>query len=184
LFFTNLYLAQFISKNYQKHRLIILILIIIGSIGSFGTLKDYFGNPPPSSLPTSEVKALNFLKNQPSGYVLTYPYDKYLKDKLKTPIPLYAYETTAYVSAFSHKSVFIEDEMNLDITGFNWPKRRQEAINFFTSNDKYYSRGFLINNKIQYIYLLNNQLISLNHNELQVDTIYDYDGIKILKVQR
>lgn len=75
-------------------------LILLTCVGSFGTLKTYFGNPAPSNLPIPEVKALSFLKNQPSGTVLTYPYDKYIKNNLGTPIPLYAYETTSYVSAF------------------------------------------------------------------------------------
>ena len=184
LFIVNIYLVQFLSQIYNKRRLVVLSLLIFASIGSIGTLKDYFGNPPPSSLPINEIKALSFLKNQPSGFVLTYPYDKYIKNNLKTPIPLYAYETTSYVSAFSQKSVFIEDEMNLDITGFIWQKRRQDALDFFTSNDKYYSRGFLINNNIQYIYLVNNQKINLSPVDLEIDQIYDMDGIKIYNVQK
>lgn len=184
LFIVNIYLAQFLSQIYNKNRLFVYSLLIFASIGSIGTLKDYFGNPPPSSLPINEIKALNFLKNQTSGFVLTYPYNKYIKNNLKTPIPLYAYETTSYVSAFSQKPVFIEDEMNLDITGFNWQKRRKDALNFFNSNDKYYSRGFLINNNIQYIYLVNDQKINLNSVDLEIDKIYDLDNINIFKVRR
>ena len=184
LFIANFYLAKFLSQIYKKHKILTISLLIFASIGSFGTLKDYFGNPPPSSLPVFEIKALNFLQNQTPGFVLTYPYDKYIKNNLKTPIPLYAYETTAYVSAFSQKPVFLEDEMNLDITGFNWQKRRLEAINFYTSNDKFYSRGFLLNNNIQYIYLLNNQQLNLSPIDLQIDKIYDQDGIRIFNVQK
>lgn len=184
LFIANFYLACVLEKIYNKHRILALSLLIFASIGSFGTLKDYFGNPSPSNLPPSEIKALNFLKNQPNGFVLTYPYDRYIKNDLKTPIPLYAYETTAYVSAFSQKPVYLEDEMNLDITGFDWSKRRLEAINFYTSNDKYYARGFLLNNNIQYIYLVNDQKINLNSVDLEINKIYDQDGIEIFNVQK
>lgn len=184
LFITNFYLAKGLSQTYKKYKLVYLFLLIFVSVGSIGTLKDYFGNPPPSSLPINEIKALDFLKNQPPGFVLTYPYDKHLKNDLNTPIPLYAYETTAYVSAFSQKPVFLEDEMNLDITGFDWQTRRQEAIKFFSSSDKYYSRGFLINNDIQYIYLVNNQKINLGLDDLQIDKIYDFGNVEIFNVQK
>ncbi len=184
LFITNFYLAKFLSNIYKKHKIILLCLLILASIGSVGTLKDYFGNPAPSCLPNNEIIALNFLKDQPSGIVLTYPYDKYKKNNLNTPIPLYAYETTSYVSAFSQKTVYLEDEMNLDITGFDWQKRRLESTNFFSKNDKYNNRGFLINNNIDYIYLTTDQQIKTNLSDLQVDEIYNNEEIKIFKVQK
>jgi hypothetical protein len=184
LFFINLYLAKFLSNTYSKNKTIAFVLLIITCLTSIGTLKDYFGNPPPSALPQTEIQALSFLKNQPSGNVLTYPYDKYLKNKMVTPIPLYAYETTSYVSAFSQKPTFLEDEMNLDITGFNWQSRRTDSEKFFTSQDKFFARGFLINNQIGYIYLVNQQKINLNQEDLQINQIYDHDGIKIYQVRK
>ena len=184
LFFANFYLAKFLSETFSKNKIITFILIIISCVTSFGTLKDYFGNPPPSALPKNEIDALTFLKNQPFGYVLTYPYDQYLKNNMSTPIPLYAYETTSYVSAFSQKPVFLEDEMNLDITGFDWKTRRSDSIKFFNSNDKYFTRGFLVNNQIKYIYLLQQQSLVANQADLQIDQIFDQNGIKIYQVRR
>lgn len=184
LFFANFYLAQFLATLWSKHKIIALFLLFVSCITSISTLKDYFGNPPPSSLSNSEIEALNFLKNQKNGFVLTYPYDKYKKDKMVTPIPLYAYETTAYVSAFSHKQTFLEDEMNLDITGFNWQQRRFEEEKFFSSTDKFFSRGFLLNNTIDYIYLVNDQNFSLSTFDLQIDEIFNNDQVRIYKVRK
>ncbi len=184
LFFINFYLASVLSSFWSKQKLLCLILLITACFGSFATLKDYFGNPPPSALPVNEVKALNFLKNREDGFILTYPYDKYLKNNLDTPIPLYTYETTAYVSAFSQKQVFIEDEMNLDITGFDWKTRRQLVDKFFSTSDKYFGRGVLVDNNIKYIYLLENQKLSLSEDDLQIDKIYDQNGVKIYQVRR
>jgi len=184
LFFANLYLAKFLSKIFSKSKIFTSILIIISCLTSFGTLKDYFGNPPPSALPQNEINALTFLKNQPYGYVLTYPYDSYLKNSMSTPVPLYAYETTSYVSAFSQKPTFLEDEMNLDITGFDWKTRRNESVKFFNNNDKYFTRGFLVNNQIKYIYLLNSQSLVINPTDLQIDQIFDQNGVKIYQVRR
>ncbi|MDD2224578.1 MAG: hypothetical protein PHP97_00235 [Candidatus Shapirobacteria bacterium] len=184
LFFANFYFAQFLSKLWSKHKTLVSILLLISCLTSFSTLKDYFGNPPPSSLPNSEIEALNFLKNQNDGFVLTYPYDKYEKDKMTTPIPLYAYETTAYVSAFSGKQTFLEDEMNLDITGFNWQQRRAEEEKFFSSTDQFFARGFLVNNSIDYIYLVSDQKFSLSTFDLQINEIFNNSQVRIYKVQR
>ena len=103
---------------------------------------------------------------------------------MTTPIPLYAYETTAYVSAFSNKQTFLEDEMNLDITGFNWQQRRTEEEKFFTTTDKFFARGFLINNKISYIYLVGDQNFTLSLSDLQINELFNNGQIRIYKVQR
>jgi len=184
LFFSNFYFAQFLSNLWLKHKFLILVLLFISCLTSFGTLKDYFGNPPPSSLPNAEIEALEFLKNQKDGYILTYPYDKYKKGKMTTPIPLYAYETTSYVSAFSGKQTFLEDEMNLDITGFNWQQRRTDEEKFFTTSDKYFARGFLLNNNIDYIYLVNDQEFSISDFDLQIEEIFNNSQVRIYQVEK
>jgi len=184
IFFANFYFAQFLSKLWSKYKILVLFLLIFSSITSFGTLKDYLGNPPPSSLPNSEIEALSFLKNQGDGFVLTYPYDKYKKNNMTTPLPLYVYETTAYVSAFSGKQTFLEDEMNLDITGFDWKQRRIEEEKFFSSTDHFFARGFLINNNISYIYLVGDQNFSLSTSDLQINEIFNNSQVRIYKVQR
>lgn len=184
LFIANFYFASFLGSLWGKQKKIVLIILLISCLGSYGTLKDYFGNPPPSALPLNELAGLNFLKSQPEGIVLTYPYDKYLKNNFSTPIPLYAYETTAYTSAFSQKIIFLEDEMNLDITGFDWQSRRNLVDKFFHSTDKFFTRGFLVDNDIKYIYLVNDQKLPLNPAELQVNEIYNQSNVKLYQVQR
>lgn len=182
IFISNFYFAIYLSK--QKNILWLFLLLIITPLTSFSTLKDYFGYPPPASLPISEIKALKFLKDQPGNIILTYPYDPFKKDGLKTPISLSFYETTAYVSAFSTKTTFLEDEMNLEIIGSDWRKRRKETDSFFASDNKFSARGFLLNNNIDYIYLLKEQQLPFDSNILQIDEIYNTDQIKIYKVRK
>lgn len=188
IFFSNLFFAQFLANLIKKKKLSKIILatglLIVANITSFSTIKDYLGNPPPADLPTQEIEALNFLKKQKDGVILTYPYDKYLKNSMSTPIPLYAYETTAYVSTFSNKTTFLEDEMNLDITGFNWQVRRQEEIEFFNTTNEFFARGFLVNNQIDYIYLVNGQKFNLTETQLQIKKIFDNEAVRIYQVQR
>lgn len=190
LFFSNIFFAQFISdliKNKKtKNIIIVLIILIFSNITSFATIKDYLGNPPPSAITSVEVEALNFLKKQKNGNVLTFNYDKYAKDKfnISTPIPIYLYETTAYISAFSNKTVFLEDEMNLDITGFDWKSRRLESDKFFNTKDEFFARGFLVNNQIDYIYLVGDQKLPLDESKLQIKQIFNNSQVKIYQVQR
>jgi hypothetical protein len=182
LFLINYYFAVYL--NSQK-TIIALFLLLLTLPPSYSTLKDYFGYPPPSAIYNSELNALKFLKSQPRGNVLTYPYNKYERDKYKTtPLPIYAYETTSYVAAFSSKPVYLEDEMNLNITGLDWQTRRINSEKFFNSTDQNFSRGFLINNNILYIYLLTDQNFPLLPSQIQIDLIYDQDGVLIYKVQR
>jgi hypothetical protein len=78
----------------------------------------------------------------------------------------------------------LEDEMNLDITGFDWQSRRLESEKFFKSNDEFFARGFLVNSQIDYIYLVNDQTFSLDKSKLQLTQIFDNNEVKIYKVQR
>ena len=185
LFIGNIFLTWFLIKKLSYVKYLCLFLIITTSLlAGYENLCRYLSNPAPTSLPPEEIFALNFLKSQPDNIVLTYPYDKYLKNSLSSPVPLYTYETTAYVSAFSNKTVFLEDEMNLEITGFDWKSRRDLIEKFFNSSDKYFARGFLVDNNINYIYLVQNQDLPLSELDLQVNQIYNQSGVKIYQVQR
>ncbi len=186
LFLSNIFLTIFLIKlktNIIK-KIILILIIITTLISNIEIPIRYLSNPAHSNLPVFEIKALNFLKNQKNGYVLTYPYNKFIKNSMTDPIPLYAYETTSYVSAFSEKQVYLEDEMNLSITGYDWQSRRQEEEKFFSSSDKFFARGFLINNKIDYIYLVDNQNFSLSINDLQIDEIFNQGQVRVYKVRR
>lgn len=188
LFFSNFYFAMFIAHTFQKKHLnyfifgVFLVLFTIPT--AYSTLKDYFGYPPPTTIPKNELEALNFLKNQKDGIVLAYPYDKYKKNGLSTPVPLYTYETTAYVSAITSKVTFLGDEMNLDITGFNWQKRLSETNEFFKTDNIFYQRGFLLNNNISYIYLVNDQKMPMPELDPQILKIFQNDCCRIYLVKK
>lgn len=180
LFFANFYFAQYLAS--KKNKLFIIALLLLTIPTTYFTLKNYLGNPPPSSVPASELYGLAYLKTQPNGIVLTYPFDKFKKDDLSTPIPMYLYETTAYVSALSNKITYLEDEMNLQITGYDYQKRKAESTKFFNSTSIFEARGFLLNNQIDYIYLVNNQKLPFGTNDLQVTNIFDNGHNSVFRV--
>ncbi|MFA6007166.1 MAG: hypothetical protein WC784_00785 [Candidatus Shapirobacteria bacterium] len=183
LFLANIPLSIYLSKHHNFAYLIIFINLI----PLIGSLPNYLGKIPPTAISNFEISALNFLKQQPSGTVLTYPYDAYLKKSLNnTPLPIYAYETTSYVAAYGGHETFLEDEMNLENSGYNWLSRRQESLDFFAQKSQFIDRGFLVNNKIDYIYLTKNNL-PLNYSfssQMYLEKVFDNPEIAIYKVKR
>jgi len=183
LLFANWFLAQFLADLTKKRCWIRLLLVVIPLLpANYGNLKDYLGFPPPAIIPREEIEGLKFLGSQSGKVVLTFPYDRYKKLGLKAPLPLYLYETTAYVSAFSGKISFLEDEMNLEITGFPWQERRKEIEQFFITEDSIWSRGFLLNNKIDYIYLVDKQELPLEPEKLGIKMIFNQEKVRIYEV--
>lgn len=117
------------------------------------SLKHYLPSRPPAMVSRQELDALNFLSSLPRGIVLTSV--PVINPSAPPPRPLYHYESTAYVSALSGQPVFVEDYVNLNITGFDWQSRRDLVTSFFTSTDPVSAKQFLTHNNIKYIYLEN-----------------------------
>lgn len=181
--FANFYLAQYLSKLWRKKRFFLLSLVLLLTIPTtYSTLKNYLGNPPPAALPPTEYHALKELESKSGNVVLTYPFSPSAKDNLSTPIPLYLYETTAYVSAISGKTSYIEDEINLEITGYPWLKRKENSQKFFSTDELFWARGFLLNNQIDYIYLVDDQNINLKPDDLGLKMIFDQENVRIYQV--
>lgn len=170
-------LGEFIEKSKLNRILsyIIQVAIFLLTIPTIlGTLSHYLPSRPPAKITYQELGALEFLANQPQGVILTYPFDKEAAQAAvdNPPRPLYLYESTAYVSAFSGKPVFLEDEVNLDITGYDWRARRLKALEYFKSSDTSKARNFLKENNITYIYLIK-ELDNLEVNELPLTKIFE-----------
>jgi len=178
IFLLNIPLTYYLSKT---NIFIPLFIITIQLLPLFASFPQYLGKVPPAFIPNDEINCLNYLKNQSKSIVLTYPYDNYLKNKLATPIPLYAYTTTSYVSAYSGQTTYLDDEMNLANSGYNWQIRRQNSEKFFKQENIFQDRGFLLNNKIDYIYLTNNPT-KLNVDQLYLKSVYQNSSCQIYKV--
>lgn len=179
LFFSGLLAGVVVSELFLNRKSLIIILLLATLPTSVITLRDvYIPSRPPAMLPNYEIEALNFLGLQPDGIVLTYPFDKYKADEAinNPPRPLYLYESTAYVSAFSNKQVFLEDEVNLNITGYKYGKRKVEIENFFKNPNP----EFLNRNNIRYIYLVGYQK---NWEMDGLEKIFENDEVIIYKYE-
>ncbi len=161
--------------------IIISLIILLTIPTTIGTLwYHYLPSRPPSKVSNEELEALEFLSNQSDGVVLTLPFDKNAADAAvnNPPRPLYLYESTAYVSAFSNKPVYLEDEVNLDITGYDWRERRKEVSSFFESP----SVSFLADNNITYIYLTRSQIPTVSSYEEKFEEIFVNNEVSIFRV--
>lgn len=87
-------------------------MVFLAIITSVGTLKDYIGYFSSSRISYTELLALDNLRDQPTGIVLSPAYSAPLSTKVATPKPLYSYVSTAYISALSGQPEFISDTIN------------------------------------------------------------------------
>ncbi len=183
LFFLGLYtarvvsrIAQMISARWLRY-LFVGFFLLLASLTSIGTLRDYFGNTTPSRIGFTEMYALETLKNQPRGIVLSPIFEK--ADQIATPKPLYAYVSTAYISAFSGQPEFLSDTINLDITGFDYKQRARDVQRFYNTQDKVWAKNFLEENKIKYIYETPLRKMKVSAGDLLLTKIFDSGEITI-----
>ncbi|KKU64168.1 MAG: hypothetical protein UX88_C0016G0009, partial [Candidatus Woesebacteria bacterium GW2011_GWC2_47_16] len=175
-------LAGLAKKSYVAPFLIVLLTIPT----TIGTLKHYLPSRPPAMVSKDELAALNFLAKQPAGVVLTYPFDALVAKEAEAnpPRPLSLYESTAYVSAFAKKPVYLEDEVNLDITGYGWQERREATEKFYQLSDAGQAREFLKSNNIAYLYWFKGQRAILDESQLGISRIFKNAEVDIYKVEK
>lgn len=161
-------------------RLLLLMLVGLTLPTTFLSLKHYLPARPPAKISLLELSALDFLARQPRGIVLTALFDKAAADQAVAfpPRPLYLYESTAYVSAFTGQTTFLEDEVNLNITGYPWQARRELVRDFFSQP----TAKFLHDHSIRYLYLVSTPQSRLPVQDLPLQPIYTNSEVTIYAV--
>jgi hypothetical protein len=180
-----IFLSEWLKKQKNTKKYLVAIGVLLFSVfNAVSTLRHYLPLRPPAKISNGELEALKFLSKQPEGIVLTYPFDRVAADAAASnpPRPLYLYESTAYVAAFSGKPVYLEDEVNLDITGYDWPARRKKVEEFLEAKDQSLARDFLKDNNISYIYWVVGQRASLAEKQLGFEKIFENDEVNIFEV--
>lgn len=157
--------------------LFLLGVIILAPINSITTASYYTGSQPHALVSHKEIQALEFLSELEEGIVLTFPYDKKFKNKLLQPWPLFIYDSTAYVSALSKKSVYLEDESQNAILLTDYKKRLVASKDFFLKSSP--EAKFLKENNIKYIYLPKIYNIRLDESSKVVKNIFENEEVKI-----
>lgn len=183
--FTGVYLANLYEKWEKKfYVVIIFLLLLITPVSSYTTFTFAYTNEPPARLTKGEDQALSFLKEQKDGIVLTPAFNQGLRQLYKNPFPLAVYDTTSYVSAFSGKVVFLEDEIQQGILGNDYSKRAAETQMFFGQINTTWAKQFLKDNKISYVYLPKIFNFSLGFNNGVVKKIFENSDALLYEVMR
>lgn len=175
-------LAVLVRKFGRIGWMMLVVLLIVTPINAVTTFRSGFYENPPSRITKKELTALIYLAQQPEGVVLTYPYETRLKQRFNDPFPMFIYESTAYVAAFSNKATFIEDEPQQQILQTDYRKRLVGAKEFFSGRDLTWSKNFLKENQIRYIY--SSKLFNLpsDTEKLGLKLIFDNQEVVIFEV--
>lgn len=182
--FAGTYLGNIMEQEKAgvRRNILSILVIIITIPTTISSLSNYLSIKPHAYISKSEIEALNYLKEQPDGVVLTYPYFPQNQNSLSHPTPMYLYTTTAYVSAYSEKSTFLEDQTNLVITQYPWESRRVDIQKFLNTLDISEATKFLKDNNITYIYWLKDQHARIGDKQLGLTKIFDNGNATIYKV--
>lgn len=163
LFFTGIVAGVSLARLNSKVLAFVVILLTIPT--TTAELKNIYLTPQASVvISEKELEALNFLSSQDEGVVLTYPVEHA--------------KSTSYVSAYSNKPVYLEDEINLTIMGYGWEKRRVQVEDFYENP----SDAFLQENDVGYIYLVDGQRYIFNEKKLSTVKIFENEEVDVYKV--
>jgi len=174
LYFSALFAASALAGLSKKlpqtaYYLLVLVVLLLTPISSLTTFTFGLYKNPPAMLTQGEYKALEFLKGQPEGVVLTYPYNSGLRSKVKSnPYPLSVYTDTDYVAAFSGKATYLGDVEQQKILQTDYSDRL----------------GFQVGNKeADYVYLPKIYGISFGE-ESGLTNIFDNEEVLIYSKRR
>lgn len=174
-------IASVKSKIALKYTIVLISAVIILTIPTtLDTLKHYVPARPPARLSLAEIEALEFLKKQPDGVVMTLPYDTKMRDKFNTPLPLAFYAPTAYVAAFSAHPTFLDDTINLEILNIDYKGRVNLQRDFVKIPEV--SKKILKENSISYVYTLKIQNFNEDENKMGIKKIFENEEVEIFKI--
>lgn len=178
IFILTIFLSQLTEEMFINKQIIVkfaaVLIMILATPTTIDVIKQYAVFPGSSYISTQELSALQFLKNQPDGIILTTPYDKNLRFSNGLN-DLFRAEDSAYVSAFTGKQSYLANLHPLRLMGINVDQRSVLVKN----ND------CNIMSHIDYIYELHsNPTIEAfaRCKNMSIKNIFGNDAVTIFKV--
>ena len=175
-------LAGLIQKLKTLGLVIAGTIIILTIPTTWDTLHHYIPTRPPSRISQAEVEALQYLRFQPNGVVLSYPHDDRLKQRFTEPVPMSAYAPTAYVGAISGKSEYIADNINLEILGIDYKGRLQATKDILALREPEVIKRLLTEENISYVYIPKFLNITVDESRFPIKKIFSNEEVEIFKV--
>ena len=190
-FYASLFFYRILKIKLKPLRIILAVLIIALAVPTvIGNLVEFYGpgTTALSKISNTQLEAISYLRENTTkdSIILTFPFDKYLKDKYPTqPRPIYAWYSTSYIPAIASRRTYLSAEEQALITGYPIEDRTQKMHKFFDQLDFKWNEKFLSDEKIDYIYLEKPQIknpLDLVKNHLT--KIFENDESLIYKVNR
>jgi hypothetical protein len=158
---------------------LLVSFVLITPISSFATFRSGFYPDPPTAVSIDEIMALSFLKDRKDGVVLTPPHIAALRGNYSTPYPISVYETSAYVSAFSGKEVYVADLIQQEILQTAYHQRYENTYDFYYKSDSAWKNDFLKRNNIDYVYLQKLFGVELDERSINIKKIFENQEVVI-----
>lgn len=179
--------ASFKILSFLKHKFLkvafILILIGICLPSTIETLYWFNAPVPTTLLAAEEVEALSFLrkKSKKEDILLTYPYGELaIRHFPEPPVPM-TYYNSPYVSFFTGRRVYLEDQNAATILDYPLEERLAREQEFFQAEGVEKAKEFLVQEKIAYIYLVDAQDIKADKEALGLEKIFENEKVRIFK---
>lgn len=138
------------------------ILISLSVPTVIGNLKEFYGKNALARVSNQEIEALKYMQKNSTDQdiILTYPFNPYSHGQYPhQPWPIYAWESTAYVSAYTGRQTYCTNDGQLRILAID-PEPKLEMMKAFFSEKTTLEtkQDFLQKEKITYLYLRNEEL--------------------------
>jgi len=173
------------SKRGLAKTLLIMVIVILSIPTVLGNVAGFSPGRAFSRLPYPELEALKELKNL-SGredVILTFPREEFAHMAYEVPIPLYAWDSTAYVSFFGQRRTYLTDEGQAEILGYPREERLKEVISFFEEENPEKAKNLLDRFGASWLYLVKNQSFSVEEEALGLEGVFENTWSRIYKVK-
>jgi len=174
-------------KRSKWVKLVLISLVVILSIPTvIGNLWAFRLSNAWARVPKEELEPLEFLKknSQREDVILTHPFNPYVTDarQYQIPMPIYAFNGTAYVSYFTSRRTYLSAEGQAEILGYKKEERLNKVRQFFETKDPLQAKKFLKDNNIKYVYLVKlDEHLFFDPKEAGLESIYENSWSKIYK---
>ena len=162
---------------------IIILIIATNILGPVGTIRDYLSTSPSSRISLVELDVLSRFSQFPSDLVVSPVFESITAKKVPEPRNLYAYVSTAYISALTPHRELLSDTINLDITFVKYQDLANSIIRLYQTKDESYVINFLQENKVGYLYETPLGKLTVDPNKVCLSKIIGTSEINIYKFQ-
>jgi hypothetical protein len=158
LFFLGLLTGPVVVALLSRCRNLFQLVVCIGLLLLFsipttiGSLQNYTSSIPSTYVPYPELRLLERLSHE-DGLVLVPFYQQAKSRPLTPPKPLFAFDSTSYITALSGLPTYFADDVNLSIMNYDYSQQKTDVQRFYQTTDQSFAYDFLTKNPIKYIYV-------------------------------